>query len=364
MLAPRQATAAPSGENSFYRTAEASYESWVLGRNVQALALAAAVLEAPEADQGARVQAMKTMVLANLSDGDAETARKALLAMLEIDPSARFSPESDYPKPVFDLYYQVVDSLGTGTMDMNTIAIGDFENNSIHAWKKKYSVESIRSVLLHAITNDLCGATRLQVVDRQRTERILQEIDFDRSGAVDPRKAVKAGSLLGAQAFVFGSYSLLSDDEIRIDLRVDHTATGRIVLCRSLTAKFSGKPKDFFELERALVVSIAGAVDSIAGDFAVGGKSRRAQVEEYLKSQEAALKGRKYYAESKFLVGEAMEREQAGDLSSALEVWNEALRLDPRNVAAARRVSILKALVEDPQDGETRTIQPVSRKES
>jgi len=247
---------------------------------------------------------------------------------------------------VIDLYHEVRDSLDTGVMDIHTIAIGDFENNSVYQGKfKKYDYELFRPALVHAIITDLSASTELRIVDRQRTEKIVEETQLGAAGIVDPGSAVRAGKLLGAHCFVFGQYMILSKKTVRIDLRVVHTATGEIIVAKQVTGEFSGKPEKFLEIEQELVMEVAAAVDSVVMETTGKASFLKTQAEEYFVAQAEDVKEKKDYPETQFLVGDAWQKEQAEDYASALETWKKVLDIDPDNRDAKRRVLILTSHV-------------------
>lgn len=320
----------------------ASYEKYTYQQMDEALALAGRVLKMPEAARDARVTAEKTRVLVHLSRDDDEAAREALEAMLAADPNARFSPEWDYPPQVIELYHQVKDARGSGTMDIYTVAVGDFENNSVYVRPAgDYNYDSFRLGLIHSIITDLSNSTGLRVVDRQRVERIVEETQLGLSGFVDPAKAAEAGRLLGAHLYVFGQFMILSASEVRIDMRVVQTATGEVLVARQITGRYSGKPQNFLDLERQLVTQVAAAVDSLTGAESEEPALMKTRANRWFDAQVTSIEKRGSYGKSKFLVGEALAREEEKDYRGALEAWRAVLKSDPENADAKRRVLIL-----------------------
>jgi tetratricopeptide (TPR) repeat protein len=310
----------------------------------QALDLANQVLQEKDAPVPEKVGAYRCQACTYVAQRKLLPAKESIEGMLTLDASARFSPDYSYPPAVIDLYHVVHDSLFPGTMDIHTIAVGDFEDNSIYTGKfKNHDFSKFQGALVHTISADLCQATHLKVVDRQRIEQIQKEIELGQSGFANPQSAVRAGELLGAQTFIFGQFMILSKDKVRIDARVVHTATGQIILTKEVTGDFSGDPEKFLALERELVVSLAGGIDQIlsgAGDKA----DNEQQAERYFDEKATRIQKSDDYVESKFLVAEALEQEDHQDYSKARATWKKVLETDPANEVAPLRLRVLDTM--------------------
>ncbi len=271
-------------------------------------------------------------------------AIESLVRMFEIDPASRFSPDANYPPPVITTFYAVRDSLFPGTTDINTVAVGDFENNSVYTGKfKNHDFGALSKALPHLITLDLTGATDLKVVDRQRTAEILKEMALSTSGFADPKQAVQAGNLLGAQAYIFGQYMVLSKDRVRIDARIVHTATGEVVVAKQITGTFSGDPEKFMALEKSLVTEIMKTLETMLGSAALENPAGLASA--YFGDRAKRIKGRSGYVDGLFLTSEALAAEEGADYKAAIEKWSAVLSADPGNETAAIRIKVLKQTV-------------------
>ncbi len=328
------------------RLAAASYSEWLYADYDNAEKTALRVASDDGAAKSARVEAQKTLVLVFLSKGDEDAARAALEKMLDLDPTARFSPEGKYPPKVYDFFHEVKDALPEGTMDINTIAVGDFENNSVYTKKyKDYDFDLFRPALVHSIITDLSEATGLKIVDRQRTEKIIEETKLIDTGMLDPEQAVRAGKLLGAHCFVFGQYMILDKKKVRIDMRVVHTATGEIIVAKQITGEFRGKPEKFLEIEKELVMLIAGAVDQVAGKVGEKKTDYSAAADAHFAAIGKEIDSRENYAEAHFLIGRAVEHEENMNYKAALASWKDVLKMDPENEDARRRILVLTPIV-------------------
>lgn len=302
---------------------------------------ARSVVEQKDAGREDLVEAHKVLACVYVMQEAQRQALESLTRMFQLDPAARFSPDANYPPPVIQAYYSVKDSLFAGTMDIKTIAVGDFENNSVYTGKfGNYDFGALAKALPHVITLDLTEATDLKVVDRQRTAEILKELSISTSGFADPKHAVQAGKLLGAHTYIFGQYMLLSADKVRIDARIVRTSTGEVVTARSVTADFNGKPETFLELEKKLMIEIMNTLGQMMGSGMIENPSGVAKA--YFDDKVKRFSGRSGYVEGIFLTSEALKAEEAGDYPAAIASWKKVLAADSGNDVARTRIKILE----------------------
>lgn len=338
-----QVTQTPAPENAGPVLHEAMSAFWNLEYG-KAEKLAQSVVSMPAVGKADLAEAQKVLACVYTMRRSQRDALEALVRMFEIDQTARFSPDANYPPPVIKTYYTVRDSLFPGTMDIRTVAVGDFENNSVFTGKfKQYDFGALEKALPHLIMLDLVNAAGLKVVDRQRTGEILKELQISTSGFADPKEAVQAGKLLGAHAFIFGQYMLLSADKVRIDARVVKTATGEVLAAKEVTGDFSGKPEVFFELQRELISGLMATLEEALGPESIPESEKLAS--RYYEGRKKGVQARAGYVDGVFLTAAALDAEEGGDYKSAVERWKQVLEADPANDVAATRVKILTPLV-------------------
>ena len=311
----------------------------------RAIELAKAIIASDAAEED-KLSAYQCKACSHVERKQYDPAKDTIAGMLSFDPSSRFSPDTTYPPAVIELYNAVRDSLYPGTTDINTVAVGDFEDNSIFQGKfGDLDFSLFQRALIHTINADLAEATDLKLVDRQRIEQITQELKLNQSGFVNPEQSVKCGELLGAQSFIFGQYMILSKDKVRIDARVVRTATGEIVLTKQVTGDFSGDPEKFLALEKELVVSLASGIDQIRSGAGEPSDLRQ-KAEAYFDQKNEGIEKRKGYVESKFLEAEALSLEDKGKFDEAQSVWKQVLDADPNNTVAPVRIRVLDTLLQ------------------
>src|SRR5262245_8149104 len=97
------------------------------------------------------------------------------------------------------------------------------------------------------LVTDLSSVDGLQVVEREKLDALLKEIDLQKTKFFDPATAQKLGKGIGASHAIAGSIAAL-EPEVRIDVRLIEVATGKVVMGDHVV----GKKDQFFALEGEL----------------------------------------------------------------------------------------------------------------
>jgi hypothetical protein len=87
----------------------------------------------------------------------------------------------------------------------------------------------------------------IQLIERERLEDLLDELQLQQSGYVDPASAQTVGQLVGAEYVVTGAFATV-DPAMRLDTRVARVSTSEIVK----TAEVTGERNQLFELQQLL----------------------------------------------------------------------------------------------------------------
>src|SRR5262245_19254914 len=95
--------------------------------------------------------------------------------------------------------------------------------------------------------SDLSPVKEIRLLERDRMQDLLKEIDLQHTKYFDSTTSVKVGKMVGAEYVVVGAFAAV-DPQMRIDTRVVRVATGEIVK----TAQVTGDQNKFFDLEQAL----------------------------------------------------------------------------------------------------------------
>jgi TolB-like protein/tetratricopeptide (TPR) repeat protein len=131
------------------------------------------------------------------------------------------------------------------------VAVLYFDNNT---GDRAYDV--LQKGLADMLVTDLAGVSSLQVVEREKLEKIIGELDLQRSKYFDPKTAQKLGQVIGARYAVTGAFSAI-EPKMRIDIRLIDVTTAAVLMAD----KVVGKKDAFFELEAQLVAKFVRGLD-------------------------------------------------------------------------------------------------------
>ena len=130
--------------------------------------------------------------------------------------------------------------------ETRTIAISYFDNTS---GSEQYN--PLSKGLADMLITDLSNVKSIQIVEREKLESLLKEIDLGSGKFIDKNTAQRLGKGLGAGYILTGSF-LIMDEMMRIDARLVDVGTGEITMAEEIT----GKKDSFFELEKDLKIKI------------------------------------------------------------------------------------------------------------
>lgn len=103
-----------------------------------------------------------------------------------------------------------------------TVAVLNFKNNSPN---KNWNY--MESAIAEIFTSNLANSKDFKTVEREKLNKILEELKLSQSGIVNENTAIKIGKILGATDIVFGSITQLGK-AIVISARVVKVETGEI----------------------------------------------------------------------------------------------------------------------------------------
>ncbi|MCC6620009.1 MAG: hypothetical protein IT385_02065 [Deltaproteobacteria bacterium] len=110
----------------------------------------------------------------------------------------------------------------------------------------------LKKGLAQMLISDLSTVPTVQIVERDRLQDIMDELQLGTSAKIDPATANKLGKLLGARYMVLGGFFDLLGT-LRVDARVVEVETGKVI--RSVGAQ--GKEDAFLDIEQKLVSELS-----------------------------------------------------------------------------------------------------------
>lgn len=138
--------------------------------------------------------------------------------------------------------------------DPKTIAVLYFENNSV---VDKDKLDPLKKGLADMMITEMTKIKGIRVVERQRIQSIIEELNLNETDMVDKSTTQQMGKLLGAKVMLFGGFSNLFNDKLRIDVRIVRTETGETLKAEEET----GELDEFLTMLQSLVKKIAADLD-------------------------------------------------------------------------------------------------------
>jgi len=149
-------------------------------------------------------------------------------------------------------------SFAAAKNDGPTIAVLEFRNDSGAGWWRG----GVGRELAGMLSNELAATKSFRVLDRTKTEKVLEEQNFAASGRVSGSQGAKMGKMLGAQYLITGTVSSYEENVsntgggisfggvsvggksesayMAIDLQVINATTGEIEFTRSIEGRSKG----------------------------------------------------------------------------------------------------------------------------
>lgn len=208
---------------------------------------------------------------------------------------------------------------GNGPQGKRTLAVLDFENNSL---KQKEEMEPLCKGLSDMFITELSKVQQFQLVERANLQKILEEMKLGQSGMIETSAAQEVGKMLGAQNLILGSFMMMLDGKMRIDARLVEVESGRTLMAEEET----GSPNDLSKMVSKLVSKNIQSMN-----IKLTGDESKALREFDNKSFNAAL-----------LFSRGLDFEEKGDLINARKCYIQALKLNPKFRRARARLQALK----------------------
>ena len=209
--------------------------------------------------------------------------------------------------------------------ETSVVAVLQYENNT---GDEKY--RNLGRALSSMMISDLSVLEQITLVERERLNELIAELDLQQSGYVDPESAQEVGLILGAEFVVAGAF-ITAEPEMMLDTRIAKVETSEIVT----TAEVTGQSESLFDLQQRL------ADEVVAGFGMVLTEEQR----ERLRAQQEANRIDDVQTALKF--SEALCLLDYGAYIDAFEVIQDVERDAPGSAIVGATVELLKNRVED-----------------
>jgi len=115
-----------------------------------------------------------------------------------------------------------------------TVAVMYFTNSAL---VRHDEYEPLSKGITEMLITELAGSPAMQVVERDRLQKLLEEQDLAASGRVDQETAVRLGKILGARHLLMGGFVIDSRENMRLDLRAVDVETSRVEYVETVSGK-------------------------------------------------------------------------------------------------------------------------------
>jgi len=253
------------------------------------------------------------------------TSYNYLEKIVDIDPCAIHLPHDFWPQQLRDRWFKVLKANSMLTCpqdkDIKTIAIMEFDNYSTQKYQEELGF--ITKGLADFFASDFSKVSSIKVVERDKINVILSEIELQESGKVDQATAVKVGKILGAKIMVFGSLTQLDAKNMRMVVRAVSVETSEIIA----TVDKEGKP-DYFKIEKEMVEELAKKLDITLDE----------------KTKDLMKAGGSESLDAASLYARGLDFADKYDYKQAYDFFKKAYEMDTEFAEAKRKMEIYRPL--------------------
>ena len=254
------------------------------------------------------------------------------------------------------------------------VAVMYFDNNSFG--KDRADYDGLGKGIADMLITDMAGNPNVRVVERERIQALLTEQNLTKQGAVDPQTAIRLGKIIGAQYMITGGFMSDSKGNLVLTSRTINVETSAIANpvrinakgddVLGLIAQLSEKLNTEMKLP-ALRVGDAGSAPAAqpagepaamkmdsAKSTAVVAEAKQAEsgaqqpaaqarpAEQKAAVQVAQAKpAKKMDMKTALLYSKALEEEDAGNRSKAVELYRQVVDKFPNFAPAQQKIAKL-----------------------
>jgi TolB-like protein len=244
-----------------------------------------------------------------------------------IGPCVISLPHEIWPRQLRDKWYGILKGKNAllcsdqSKPGVKTIAIMEFDNFSVGKYQQELGYLS--KGLADFFEHDFAKISDLKVIERDKIDFVLKELELQKSDKVDQSTAVQVGKILGAQYMVFGSITQLDEKNTRMIVRAVKVETSEIVA----SVDKEGRP-EYYKLEKELVEELAKKLDFQVND----------------QTKNLILEGGSVSTDAVTLYSQGLAFMDKYDYKAAYQYFKRAYELDNKFVEARRKMEIYRPL--------------------
>jgi TolB-like protein len=121
----------------------------------------------------------------------------------------------------------------------------------------------LRKGLAQMLITDLAADPAVTLVERDRLEEVLKELDLQQTKHFDPAATAKIGKLLGAKYQIAGDITeIVGTPDVLFQARIIHSEKGVAFASAMAPIRVKALASDMFEAEQSLLAKIAAALSA------------------------------------------------------------------------------------------------------
>ncbi|MFL5343303.1 MAG: CsgG/HfaB family protein [Hyalangium sp.] len=194
----------------------------------------------------------------------------------------------------------------------------------------------LKKGLAQMLITDLAGFGTVKLVERDRLQELLDELQMGQSDKFDSATVAKIGKLAGAHYLVLGSYFDLMNTLV-VDAKVVKVETGTILGSRRGT----GTPEEFLAIEQKLAQDLNQVLAGIASPSPEKTQSPTPEPTGAPGSPSPSRKARKLPTKIALRYSRALDAKDRKDVETAKKELTEVLKEQPDFVLASMDLASL-----------------------
>lgn len=239
------------------------------------------------------------------------------------------------------------------------IAVLYFDNNSIG--KDHADYDGVGKGIADMLITDMASNPNVRIVERERIQSLLTEQNLTKAGTIDPQTAIRLGKIIGAQYMITGGFMSDGKGTFVLTARAINVENSAITNPQRLTSKgddvlgliaqLSAKLNSEMKLPALRVGEGGGAMGAAVPAGQPAAEKPAEKPAEHAKMAEAkpdkaapkaqAAKNRKMDMKTVMLLSKALEEEDAGNRTRAVELYRQVVDKFPDYAPAQQKLKRL-----------------------
>lgn len=237
------------------------------------------------------------------------------------------------------------------------VAVLYFDNNSIG--KDRADYDGVGKGIADILVTEMAANPNIRVVERERVQALLTEQNLTKQGAIDPQTAIRLGKMIGAQYMITGGFLSDGKGTFVLTARSINVETSAISNPQRLNFKGDDVLGAIAQLTATInkdmkLPALHGDAGGAMGAMPAGQPAAAEKAAEPAKTAEAkpaepkaapkvaqAKSNKKMDMKTVMLLSKALEEEDAGNRTKAVELYRQVVDKFPDYAPAQQKIKKL-----------------------